>query len=337
MSLQATIKSVLDEGGIDYKTNSKSFILTCPRCQKREKLYIRKNDGRFVCWVCRDSDGFTGSPEWVLAELLGQNVKEVKEQLYGNESQKTKGLYLDLQLIDFFDDEEDEIPEFIEPLPVIEPDPDFRAIDSEAGKDGRAYLESRGIPLSLALEYGIMYWPKKKRVVFPVKSHGQLLGWQDRYIEQTSYFDEELRIQVTIPKAITSIGLKRDHVLMFADRITEDHVILCEGPIDAIKAHACGGNVAAMGKAVSRQQLNLIRNSGITKLYIALDPDAFVESTKILNLMGDDFEIYDMRPPSQFGDLGAMSVEQVRQLYLSAPRITKGFLYLYLKDHYAIK
>lgn len=336
MSLQGAIKSLLDEGGIDYKVNSKSFIMNCPRCQKRDKLYIRKHDGRFVCWVCRDSDGFGGAPEWALSELLGKHVGEIRQQLYGH-SEGDRSLFLNLQLSDFFG-EDDSVPDSIEePLLEIEPDPGFRDLDSEAGRDGREYLESRGIPLNVAKEYGIQYWPVKKRVVFPVKSHGQLLGWQDRYIGPTEYFDPDLNLPISIPKTITSTGLKRDRSLMFGDRVVGDHAILCEGPIDAIKAHACGGNVASMGKAVSRQQLNLLRNSGIKKLYIALDPDAFVESHHILQEMGDDFEIYDMRPPAKYKDLGEMPIPEVYELFKKAQKIDKSYFYLYVKDHYASK
>lgn len=335
MNIYGAIKSLLDEGGIDYKVNSKSFIMACPRCQKRDKLYIRKNDGRFVCWVCRDSDGFGGQVEWALSELLGRPVSEIRQKLYGV-GEGDRSVYLNLQLIDFFG-EDDAVPEALEPLLEVEPDPGFRDLETDAGKDGREYLESRGIPLEVAKEYGIQYWPVKKRVVFPVRSHGQLLGWQDRYIGPTDYFDGELGIPVSIPKTITSTGLKRDQALMFVDRITSDHAILCEGPIDAIKAHACGGNVASMGKAVSRQQLNLLKNSGIRKLYIALDPDAFVESGNILREMGDDFEIYDMRPPTKYKDLGEMPIPEVQELFKNAPRINKSFFYIYVKDHYARK
>ena len=114
---------------------------------------------------------------------------------------------------------------------------------------------------------------------------------------------------------------------MFQDRIT-DHVVLAEGPVDALKAHLCGGNVASLGKNVSSYQLDLIRQSGVKRLYLALDPDAFNESQAILKKMAYDLEIFAMVPQS--GDLGGMSFEEVYRLYLEAPKLGPNHLFLWL-------
>ena len=125
---------------------------------------------------------------------------------------------------------------------------------------------------------------------------------------------------------------------MFGDRITGDHAVLCEGPVDALKAHLCGGNVCSLGKLVSIYQLNLLRNSGIRKLYLALDPDAFMEAGRLLRDVADELEVYDMRPPASLSDdtdLGKMSLEAVRDLMVAAPRLDRHHMFLYLKDFYA--
>lgn len=329
----ATLKALLDEGGVKYRQNSQSFILPCPRCRKRDKLYIRKSDGRFVCWICRDTEGFSGAPEWVLTELLSRPVSELRPLLYGTEETPAE-LFLDAQLLDFMEEGSPEAGFLVPDLPEVLPDPGFRDLDSQAGARGREYLESRGIPLDVALEYGIKYHASESRVIFPVVSRGRLLGWQARYIGETSFYDEEADLPITIPKVLTTPGLRKDLTLMFGDRIRGDHVVLTEGPVDAIKAHLCGSNVAAMGKGVSRVQLQLLKNSGVKKLYLGLDPDAFVESQKILHTMVDDIMVYDLRPPAQFSDLGKMSMAQVRELFDKAPRIDRNYLFLYLKDHY---
>lgn len=328
------IRSVLDEAGVSFWQNSRSFIMNCPKCSKKDKLYIRKSDGRFVCWVCKESEGFSGACEWALTELTHRGVAEIRSAVYGNKTEEG-GVFLSLSLTDFYNPEEDDEIIADEELPEVFPDPGFRTLDSEFGKPGRDYLESRGIPLQIALEYGIQYWPAKNRVVFPVSSHGKLLGWQARYVKPTDFYDEENDVSVTIPKALTSLGLKKEKTFMFGDRVNGDHAILCEGPIDAIKAHKCGGNIAALGKAVSERQLEILRNSGITKLYLALDPDAFKESKKVLKEMAQHMDVYDMRPPSKYSDLGEMSFDEVFELYKNAPQIDSSFLFLYLKDHYA--
>ena len=114
MNLEKVIQDLLDEGGVDYKRNGRSFILRCPRCSKREKLYVRKTDGRFVCWVCKETEGFSGAPEWALTELLGIPVAELRARLYGT-SRAPGAVYIDLQLDDFFE-EGDDVPGFVQKL-----------------------------------------------------------------------------------------------------------------------------------------------------------------------------------------------------------------------------
>jgi hypothetical protein len=328
------LKDLLDEAGIQYKTNSISFILTCPKCSKRDKLYIRKSDGRFVCWVCAETVGFKGKAEWCLTELTGKPIAELRRELYGA-GQGPSSLYLDIHIEDWFD-ESDEIPMFVpDVLPEVMPDPGFRDLNSPQGKPGLDYLVSRGIPLMVAKEYGIQYWPSQKSVVFPVIAGGKMLGWQTRVIGPTRWFDEESGVEVKIPKAVTSMGLKKDRIFMFGDRITGDRAVLCEGPIDALHAHVIGGNVASLGKAVSRTQLEILKNSGIKKLYLALDPDAFVESRKVLQEVGRSLEVYDLRPPEPYEDIGAMPMEEVAKLAQVAPRLHPHHIFLYVENPYA--
>jgi hypothetical protein len=329
------IKALLSEAGVSYKSNSRSFVLACPKCSKRDKLYIRKSDGRFICWVCADSGGFKGRAEWCLAELTGKTVPELRKELYGaGTSSPSSSLYLDVQVDDWFD-EKDEVPIFVpDELPEVLPDPGFRALDSVFGRPGTDYLASRGIPLPLALEYGIQYWPSQKSIVFPVTARGKLLGWQTRVIGRTHWFDEESGVEIKITKAITSVGLKKDRTFLFADRIIGDHAVLCEGPIDAIKCNAVGGNVASLGKAVSRTQLELLKHSGIKKLYLALDPDAFVESRKVLKELSRVIDVYDLRPPEPYEDIGDMPMEEVAKLAKSAPKLHPNHIFLYIENPY---
>jgi hypothetical protein len=325
------ISELLAEAGVGKpKQNGKSWILTCPRCLKKDKLYIRKKDGRFACWVCKERDGFQGAAEYALTELTGRTVSELQKLLYGFET-ATGFVALDLDITDFFDDEDDDdLKSVARTLPHVMENPDFRDLDSQWGDPGVKYLESRGVPLDVALRYGIKYWPSHSRIVFPVKSKGKLLGWQSRTIKPHEFIDEETGEIIKIPKALTYEGLAKEQCLMFADNIIGEHAILGEGPLDALKADLCGGNVASLGKAVSMTQLNLLRCSGIKRLYLALDPDASIEMQKMVSKLSGDLELYDMRPdPST--DLGAMSFEEVYELYRRAPRVTSANIFLYLK------
>jgi len=325
------LKDLLEESGVKYKTNFKSFILTCPRCRKTEKLYFRKDDGRFVCWYCREVSGFQGRPEFGLFEVTNLPLNEIRTRLYGL-SRVFAVEYLDIQVKDFFTDDE-EVPEDVYDPPKMFYPPDFFPINHQHSLKGAEYLASRGIELDVARAYDLQYCPPKRRVIFPVKIQDRVIGWQDRYIGKTEWFDPSCDRMVKIPKTLTVTNLKRDRCLMFGNRLTGSrHCILTEGPIDALKAHLCGGNVATMGKSVSQAQVNLIRNSGVQRLYLALDPDAYLE-VKNLAKKFSDLEVYDMRPPSPFKDLGEMSLQEVQSLFKDSRPADLAKPFIYLKDH----
>lgn len=332
--MEAEIRSLLQENGVAFKTNGKSFIITCPRCSKKDKLYVRRNDGRFVCWYCKEIDGFHGRPEYALAELCALPMAEIRKRLYGDESTRPAVLYLDIDLADF---EDDDYMDIVEPPKAISWPLDFFDLDHAASAKGVAYLERRGIPKAIAMEYGIRYYPAKSRVIFPVQSRGSLFGWQERLVENdTPYWDNRTQKMKSPLKVITSTDLQRDRTLMFADRLEgSHHAIITEGPVDALKAHLCGGNVATMGKAVAQSQLNLIRNSGIHKLYLGLDPDAYLEINRIRKLMAD-VVLYDLRPPAPYKDLGEMSMEAVKNLFDHAPELNPADVVIYLKDLFGV-
>jgi DNA primase len=329
MTVEVALKTILNEAAVPFKQNRKSFILACPRCGKSGKLYIRKVDGRFVCWVCKEKEQFFGKAEWVLSEILAQPLQDLRHRLYGQTESVGPNNILSIQLIDFFD-ETDEVPVFAqENFIEIEPHPDFLPLSDARSRPGREYLISRGISNEIQDFYDIQYWPARGSVVFPVKVNGKLVGWQTRIAGGTEIIDPETGETGTLVKSNTSIGLKKDKLLMFQDRLpNSDHAILAEGPVDAIKGHYCGGNVASLGKAVSKYQLDLILHSGVKKLYLGLDPDAFNECQSILKQVAGEIELYDMRPPT--GDLGGMSFDAVLDLYKTAPRITKNYVFVWL-------
>lgn len=322
------LTELIQDSGLSYRQNSVSWIFSCPRCGKKDKLYIRKRDGRFVCWVCAETDGYKGRPEYALADLLSRSVSELQDQLYGYTRPETADGALEVKLLDFME------PQEIEAKPSMQRlfPPDFVPIGSKSAANGAKYLEGRGIPLMIAEQYGIHYWPAKRRVVFPIRDNNVLVGWQDRTIDPTEIVTESGIY--TVPKAITSKGTDREHLLMFGDRMVgSPHVIVSEGPIDAIKAHLCGGNVATMGKAISNGQIKKILDSGIQNIYLALDPDAAPEMDRIIKAF-NGLNVYSMVPPKPFGDLGEMSMEAVLDLFHTAPKISHANIFVHIKNHW---
>jgi hypothetical protein len=331
------LKNLIEDSGVTYRQNRRSYIFTCPRCGKKDKLMMFKSDGRFICWVCAEISGFKGRPEMALFELLGLPFELIKDKIYGSSAAQTDTRAFSLSLRDFYD-EDPPPPELVEhqrglPWPL-----DFYPIDHPYSARGLEYVLSRGITMEVALHYGLRYCPVQKRVIFPVMVGEKLLGWQARYILATSWDDEEAGVTKTIPKILTT-G-KRDSVLMFQDNLVgSDHAIICEGPVDAIKCHLAGGNVATMGKVVSQQQIQIIKGSGVRKIYLGLDRDAGAETEKLARAFndylncgtGEMYEIYRLLPADGYEDLGAMPPELVLECFRIAPRVSAGSLFLSLE------
>lgn len=326
------LRELIESSGVRFKNGKISWIFTCPRCLKKEKLWIRKSDGRFVCWVCKERTNFYGQPEFALRELFELTLADLRHRLYGDGQQAVAELALNLR--DWFGEDEplpDDLP--IVPLPAMLWGPDQYPIDHAFSVNGAAYLTGRGISVELALQYGVRYCPPRRRVVFPVEVAGRLLGWQERTIDPHEWIDEETGETVRVPKATTVTGLRKEQTLMFLDRLTgADHCVLTEGPIDAIKAHLCGGNVAALGKGVSAAQIALIRNAGIRRLYLALDPDAAKTTERLVREHCDDLELYQIVPPPGYEDLGAAPLDGVLEAFRRARRVAPGNVFLFLRN-----
>ena len=331
------LREVVKSSGVSFHENKRSWIFTCPRCDGRKKLFIQKSDGRFVCWKCKETAGYQGRPEYALADLLGQSVREVVARLYGGAGVSVS-VHLDVSIADFFGDAdaEEEIPE---QLPTVSWPYNYYPIDHPRSARGAAYLAQRGVPVEVARLYGVRYCPEQRRVVFPVESHGELYGWQGRLVVPHQYVDERGDPQEGM-KIESSKEIPRERVLMFSDRLDGlEHVVLCEGPVDAMKAHLCGGNVCTMGKAVSRGQMGLLLNHGVKRLYLALDPDAADEVQRLMREYYDDVEVYRMlarKGSEEKADLGAMTFEEVEGLFHRAERVGAGGLFVFLDEQHVV-
>jgi DNA primase len=189
-----------------------------------------------------------------------------------------------------------------------------------------------------------LYHPQERRVIFPIEVDGRPVGWQARTIDPTEWYDEETRetkrgLKVTTPK-----GVQRDRVLKFQDRLKgSEHAVLTEGPVDGVKCHRCGGNVVSMGKSLAPGQLEVLHQSGIKRIFLALDPDAAAEVSRLCREFSG-LEVFLMqvpngeRVPRDFldpagptkiaKDFGDMSVDGVYRAFLSAKRVNAGHSFM---------
>lgn len=332
----AALQSLIENSGVSFRTTSKSYVFSCPRCGKKDKLMMFKGDGRFICWVCAETTNFKGRPEFALTELLGLPVSKIRERIYGDVGDKTDTNYFEIHLTDFFGEDEQPPQDLVEQLKGKSWPLDFYPIDHAHARKGLEYCESRGIPLEVAKKYRLRYCPVQKRVIFPCYVGDKLVGWQARFILPHEWYDEEEGRMRKVPKILTTGD--RDKMLMFQDRmIGQEAVVICEGPVDAIKCDTLGiGNVCTMGKVISQRHLGLIKGSGARKIYIGFDLDAGAEAMKLLEAFNGYYdisteamyEVYKLEPLPGYEDLGAMPLELMPQAFALAERLRPGQLFL---------
>jgi len=317
------LRGVLDDLGLRYRLSGSSYVFTCPLCRKPDKLWMYRDSGGFKCWVCAETRGFSGAPEYALVEMTGQDVRRIRERLYGTSlAVGSRKLPINFGEGNWEDDPDAEITE-PEMEPTEWPDLLFHSVDSPDGADGAAYLESRGVPAAVAAEYGVAYYPARRSLVFPARLGGKTYGWQYRIIDP-DFVELPDGTTVSRPKAINE-SLPRDKIVLFADRLKGSrHAVVTEGPFDALKAHLCGGNVATMGKAVADAQVALLLRSGVGLVYSALDPDALPEVDRLLRRLGDAVEFHHVDVPRPYKDLGAMRMEDVPDVVFSTPILLPG-------------
>ncbi len=320
------LTQLLDEFGLPRpRLSGQSLLYDCPFCSKAKKLAVRRRDGRFACWSCRTTNGSEGDAERLLSMLFRITISDARDKLFGKEG-PAQSFYLEPMLAEEVD--EDEEVQW-ETLPSRSWEYHHYPIGEKGTDKGVAYLEGRGVSLEVAKQYGIRYSPIERRVIFPVEVGDTLVGWQGRLVVPHTWTDEQ-GVPREGMKVLSSPGIPRDRVLMFQNRIVGSHAVLTEGPFDAIKAHLCGGNVASMGKMVSRGQLDVLRKKGIKTLYLGLDPDAADDTMRIIRNFAFDLDVKLLEPPKGYDDLGDAPIEAVYEAFCSAPTVKPWRMSIFL-------
>jgi hypothetical protein len=297
------------------QTNSQ-YVFNCPKdnCNGKNKLYLSKKTGKFLCFKCKDLNSFYGKAEYALTELTTIPIKDIQSELYGIPLNGIPVIDLELDPI--------EQTEELYEIEITKWPEDFYPIEHPLSVKGANYLKSRNISLDLAIKYGIYYHPTSQRVCFPVYDGKDLCGWQGRLI-----FDHP-----TMPKARTSPGLQKSHLLMFASLIPKEckHVIVTEGPVDAIRCDGLYGNVCTMGKSVSDIQIQRVLDLSPETVYLALDADAYIEMRRLTKAFYGKTKLKLIEPLPGL-DLGGMTFEQVHKAFTEAKDLDPNNIFAFLR------
>lgn len=319
----------LRRSGVSYSSQSRSYVFTCPKCGKADKLWMYHDGSRFVCFAC---PRFSGAVEWALSRLSGRDVESVRRSIYKNLTKGDDGGFV--FCLDP-DAEEDDVDNYEDPL-SLDDAPDLAwpldcvPLDDRSGAPGAAYLERRGIPRDLAMEYDVRYSTSERAIAFPAYVGPQLVAWQYRFLKDRVYKNKSGKT-VTM-KVRSTEDVPRDRVVLFQDRmVAGGDAVLCEGPVDALKAHYWGGNVAAMGKSVSYGQVLRIIRSGVKRVFLALDPDAAESKDSLVRQFSGSVEVFDVSVPNKYKDLGEMPLDEAVDAIAAAKPARPGDIYLYFE------
>jgi DNA primase len=255
------ILNIAQELDFFVREGTRSLILRCPNCGK-EKLYVDKEHGNFICFS--GSCGIKGQAAKLVSLMKGIEYKDAVKELFGKKE------YLPQAIIDigeFLEKEAEESPQsFV--LPKIDLPKHFFKITDPKCEAGRSYLQSRGIDTGVADKYNITYSPIYERVIFPIMDMGghDVVGYQGRAISKDVLKGARM---------LNNTGFRKGKTFMFLNlAANSEHIIVTEGPVDAIKFDRCGGNIASLGKDITNDQLEILNNMKADRVYWALDDDA---------------------------------------------------------------
>jgi DNA primase len=255
------ILNIAQELDFFVREGTRSLILRCPNCGK-EKLYVDKEHGNFICFS--GSCGIKGQAAKLISLMRGIDFKDAVNELFGKKEYYSQAI-IDITL--FLETELEKPAKGFIPIKVELPKHFFKITDPKC-EAGRLYLQSRGIGTDIAEKYNITYSPIYERVIFPIMDMNghDVIGYQGRAISKDVLKGARM---------LNNTGFRKGKTFMFLNlAINSDHIIVTEGPVDAMKFDMCGGNIASLGKDITNDQLEILNNLKADRIYWALDDDA---------------------------------------------------------------
>ena len=322
--MREKIIDFLQEYGLSYKEKRRTITdVACPDCGREDKFSILKENGSTICYRGSCSYGKKWFHDFMV-KVAGISIIQAKHRLYGNPIHDELKANFDYQpeLDASFEEEK------MHPIPW--PENHMLPITSEFAPDGMNYLTARGITAEIAIKHSLMFSPKFRRVFLPVIINKKVYGYQGRFIDNSS----------TSLKIVNNQGFYRDRLVMFLDCIQPDsHIIITEGPFDALKFDLVGGAVCTMGKQVTQKQIDLINSKKPSKIYLALDDDAAAEMNALINKFS--CPVYRIEVPKSCkkrcieemkkADFGECTLTEAKQAFLDAYLIDSTSIILYME------
>ena len=261
----------------------------CPSCEKFGSFYVNQTTGAYVCFSCN----FRGrNAVGLVAEVEGISREEARRYIF----RRSVKLPRKSDLFTLADnirairphavDEDEEVPPVDHPLP-----PEFTSIWDE--KTGRyrvpQYLKERGISKRTAKAWGLGYCRGGRysnRLIIPcVSPSGR------------SFTAREMTLRGSQPKSpvkyLNPKGADHSRLLIgwHAARLVGD-LVLCEGPLDAVRLWQFGINALALGgKVIHDEQISqLLAIQPHPAIVIMLDPEEQTAPIEVASALRSHFE-----------------------------------------------
>ena len=308
-------------------SEGQEYTAECPSCGKSSKFYVNIASGRFVCFGC----DFRGrSIVWLVSEVEGISTSEARAFIFRRSVKlrraETTTTLLDRiaalrpQALDLDDLEESDLEDF-------PPPPEFRPVWNGKRWSLPEFLKRRGIKSKTARAWGMGYCAKGKygqRLIIPFECpNGRSYTARDMTEEGLTWADGSPQPKYLNPKGA-------DHKRLFIGwnmaPLTGD-IVLCEGPLDAVRLWQHGIPALALGGKVlhDEQRDMLVGNlSEDQAIIIMMDPEEALAPEEMAPKLAVHFKsLYIAKLPEGI-DPGESTREQANNAVDRARKWTGG-------------
>lgn len=306
------------------KENKRSLIFKCPSCGKDSMYSVEKTTGRGICYAGKC--GIKTKPSESVRLVLGLSKEEAKLQMVDTFNAT------DVAVLKLAFSESEVGPseltdadfEAVIPAPTVSPTKfylDHMCIPAEESPEAMAFLASRGVTeLEKMRRFDLRHHPVMRGLLAPVYMGGHAPNETDGF-QTRLYSPKQNGLKVVSCPGM----LKSQIVLNYLNAMSADAIAVAEGIFDCLKADMPElgiVGVATFGKAVSAQQIELLKALPAKRIYLALDRDAFDLIAPIALALGPNKQVFRILPPMHRNDIGECTSLEVAEMYRMAEEIT---------------
>lgn len=310
-------------GGYRESRHSREYLLPCPKCSS-SRLRWNATKGGWICWSCKETGG-TIDLVALFERCDYERALELVENAYVGGDAPT-------QLVAA-------VPSATQPkvlrarrLPSRTLPP---AVPLWEHAQAWAYAQSRGIDLSTARKYALLAGvsgPTNGYVIFPCRMDGTTVYWQGRASwnppfggEAGKKWAKETGYRKTLnPPSREDRAAGGEVLFGFDFARTAEHVVIVEGPVDAIKVGTHAVALLGQGTDAKLARLRAMKARRYT-VYLDRGESEAARAQWLARELSAIAETYIATPPEGW-DAGALSPSENEAVVSAATRYQPGLV-----------